>query len=121
MKLSDIHENKQVLAEMHGHMSLFQDSLRIIFGLSPEVAETLIEFVRRHGETIRIRDQQIRQRAGGRAIQLLKQAHIAAAQGGTDQYDDPEFEQRLDHMGDPEYDEHTKDEANPEDEAYKVS
>jgi len=76
----------------HGNIDLFQDSLRIVFGLDPETIETIVSFVRRHGETANIRDQQVRRRAGGRAIQLLKQAHMASAAEGDEHYDedDPE-------------------------------
>ena len=76
------------LNEEHGNMDLFQDSLRIVFGLSDEVIESLISMVRRHGETMQIRDQQVRRRAGPRATKLLKQAHAAAGTEGDVHYDE---------------------------------
>lgn len=72
----------------HGNMDLFQNSLRIIFGLDPDTIETVISLVRRHGDTIKIRDQQVRRRAGTRAIQMLQQAHDAASSEGDEHYDD---------------------------------
>lgn len=72
----------------HGDMDLFQDSLKIVFGLAPETVETIVALVRRHGDTMLIRDQQVRRRAGGRAIQLLKQAHAASSEEGDEHYDD---------------------------------
>ena len=72
----------------HGDMDLFQDSLKIVFGLDNDTIETLIAMVRRHGDTMQIRDQQVRRRAGGRAVQLLKQAHSASREEGDEHYDD---------------------------------
>jgi hypothetical protein len=90
MKLSKILENEP---QEHGEMNLFQDSLRIVFGLDPETIETLIAQVRRHGDTMQIRDQQVRRRAGGRAVELLKQAHEASKHEGDEQYEeDPEMD-----------------------------
>lgn len=91
----------QILNEMeheHGNMDLFQDSLRIVFGLDPDTIETIIALVRRHGDTMKIRDQQVRRRAGGRAIQLLKQAHVASAHEGDEHYNDqdPEMDMEMD-------------------------
>ena len=71
----------------HGNMDLFQDSLKIVFGLEPETIETIVALVRRSGSTMQIRDQQVRRRAGGRAVSLLKQAHDASRSEGDEQYD----------------------------------
>lgn len=86
----------------HGDMDLFQDSLKIVFGLDPDTIETLIAMVRRHGDTMQIRDQQVRRRAGGRAVELLKQAHAASSAEGDEHYeDDPEAQMSDDIPEDP--------------------
>lgn len=72
----------------HGNMDLFQDSLKIVFGLESDTIETIVALVRRHGDTMKIRDQQVRRRAGGRAIQLLKQAHAASSEEGDEHYEE---------------------------------
>ena len=86
--------------EENGTTELFQDSLRIVFGLEPETIETIVALVRRSGSTMQIRDQQVRRRAGGRAVSLLKQAHEASRSEGDEQYDadaaEPEAEPEMD-------------------------
>lgn len=96
MKLERILKENE--PHQHYDMNLFQDSLRIVFGLDPETIEALIALVRRHGDTMQIRDQQVRRRTGGRAVELLKQAHEASKHEGDEHYDedDPEMMDDMD-------------------------
>jgi hypothetical protein len=86
----------EIINEEHGNMDLFQDSLRIVFGLDSDTVETLVAMVRRHGDTMQIRDQQVRRRAGGRAVELLKRAHSAASAEGDEHYDKPAMSDEFD-------------------------
>ena len=92
MRLGEFLNEEQGQERDQGEMDLFQDSLRIVFGLDAETIETLVDIVRRHGDTMQIRDQQVRRRAGGRAVELLKQAHEASRSEGDEQYDDKEMD-----------------------------
>ena len=95
MRLGEFLNEEQGQERDQGEMDLFQDSLRIVFGLDAETIETLVDIVRRHGDTMQIRDQQVRRRAGGRAVELLKQAHEASRSEGDEQYDDKAELRRL--------------------------
>ena len=97
MRLGEFLNEEYEEEKVDGEMNLFQDSMRIVFGLDADTVETLVDIIRRHGDTMQIRDQQVRRRAGGRAVELLKQAHEASRSEGDEQYDDePEKEPEMD-------------------------
>jgi len=100
MRLKEfLNEEYEEKVEEGGDTNLFQDSLKIVFGLDQSTVDMLVDIVRRHGDTMQIRDQQVRRRAGGRAVELLKQAHEASRSEGDEQYDDggaPEMDAEMD-------------------------
>ncbi len=96
MRLKEFLNEEYEEEKVEGDTNLFQDSLKIVFGLDQDTVDTLIDIVRRHGDTMQIRDQQVRRRAGGRAVELLKQAHEASRSEGDEQYDDGEPEMDAD-------------------------
>ena len=96
MRLGEFLNEEYEEEKVDGEMNLFRDSMKIVFGLDADTVETLVDIIRRHGDTMQIRDQQVRRRAGGRAVELLKQAHEASRSEGDEQYDDePEKEPEM--------------------------
>ncbi len=98
--------------EGSGNNELFTNSLTKVFGLSPETVEAIVAQVSRSGDTRQIQDQQVRRRAGTRAMALLQQAHDAAGSEGDETYDDDaEMDPEADPVGDGMEDEMPEDEG----------